>query len=337
MESPDQKPPPSLANWTEARIIEYVAKLVLFTLIPGLHQIAYRHRIFGGLMLALFLGSQFTILRNVSITLAEDKLMLDLLNGLSILLLVFSGLLLAIDVKHLRDRSLAPGLLTALVFWAALHAIPPPAEPGTLVMKQSVHDLCPAYCEGDFVEYKLRIRGEEEFSVGDYVVLKVRKKPVWLSRILAVPPKKIACDMADQDPAAKKPEKDTIDPESETIEPEHWSHVPQFEYDRDGYAYKPPQDIPVWNKEGYYCDFGVRVYPYQYLGSGGVKFGYKMPSGPWLSLVLDQEIKGLGLRKIGSGHKSFSPRLNDRLDQIFVTIYRWTGLNLFSSPSEKST
>jgi hypothetical protein len=61
MELISQKTPNLLQDWSIGRAIAWLAKLVIFVLVPGLHQIACKRRILGGLLMVMYFVAEFAV------------------------------------------------------------------------------------------------------------------------------------------------------------------------------------------------------------------------------------------------------------------------------------
>jgi len=81
----------------------------------------------------------------------------------------------------------------------------------------------------------------------------------------------------------------------------------------------------------YSCRDGIRDYLYDFLVEGGPEEKYITPSGRSLTPLAAALVDGIHLRKIGNTHDYFvlTERLTDFVGNVLLTIYRWTGVNLF--------
>jgi len=158
-------------DWTVARGVRYAAKLCVFMLVPGLHQIACKRWIFGGLLMALYFAAEFN-LSNVPFNFSDSGFTIGELAGFfSDLSLYSCWVLLALDARKLELRKLSSGPLLIISCAAGLYFVPD-HNPGTLNIQIVEHDFaCPTWCMHDIVEYRMYDDRVHKLSAGDHVVL----------------------------------------------------------------------------------------------------------------------------------------------------------------------
>jgi hypothetical protein len=158
-------------DWTVARGVRYAAKLGVFILVPGLHQIACRRWILGGLLMALYFAAEFN-LSNVPFNFSDRGFAIgDLAGFFSDLSLYSSWLLLALDVRKIELRKLNSKPLLIISCAAGIYFVPD-HNPGTLNIQIVEHDFaCPTWCMYDIVEYQMYDDRVHKLSAGDHVVL----------------------------------------------------------------------------------------------------------------------------------------------------------------------
>jgi hypothetical protein len=178
-------------TWTWARGAKYAAKLGVFVLVPGLHQVILKRWLFGTLLMTLYFGSE-VILANLPLHITSPNFPAHgLAENLSVAARIISWLLLILDLGKLETRNLKPGPLLVSTCIAGLYFIPP-HFPGNLTLSvETKNDLCPVFCQYDVVEYDLSFPGKAKLKNGDYVVVYVFKPDLLLTQILAVPSKEI--------------------------------------------------------------------------------------------------------------------------------------------------
>ena len=272
-----------------ARIAKYAAKLGVFIVVPGLHQIACKRRILGGLLMALYFAAEFT-LSNKPLNFSVSSSPTDFLpENLKEVIQFFSWILLALDIKKLEKRILKPNLFLFLACAAGIYFVPN-HDPGVLNIHIEDRDIaCPTFCKHDIVEYELYDNRVHKILVGDYILLGIMINPKHLAKVLVAGPPAEACA-------------------------------------RDG---RTVLQLPVRNS---YCRKDVLGrYLYQLLVLGGPDPEYKNPDGKDVSLVAEFRVHGVGLRKVGNIRQYFilSEGITDVVGHVLLTVYEWTGLNLF--------
>jgi len=174
-------------NWTLARIVRYAAKLVVFILVPGLHQIASNRRLLGGLLLVSFFTAEI-VFGFLPYRLYHDDLHPTHMAGLlSKVFQYFCWFLLALDLKGLEARSLRPGLPLALMCAAGVYFVPYHYADTQSVHVEKTSDLCPKFCRYDIIEYEVRTETFRSFSPGEAVVADVMTGHPYTVIVLATP------------------------------------------------------------------------------------------------------------------------------------------------------
>ena len=223
MELISQKTPRLLQDWSIGRAIAWLTKLGIFVLVPGLHQIACKRRILGGLLMVMYFVAEFAVenrplylypvylfgppelpeitIHNFESIVAEDKnynygLMLGyhkLDRNLSQALLYFSWFLLLIDVRKIENRRvtlnwfLMFACLAGAWFWPAKYTWPS----NYFVAQTNVG--CPEFCKND-IGLKLSSQNRPGSpSPGDVVLLTHIFYGPKVARILPGSPRQL-CD-----------------------------------------------------------------------------------------------------------------------------------------------
>jgi hypothetical protein len=158
-------------DWTVARGARYVAKLGVFILIPGLHQIACKRWILGALLMVIYLAAEFN-LSNIPFNFSNGGLPTrELAWNISDLSLYFCWVLLALDARKIELRKLNSKPLLIISCAAGIYFVPD-HNPGTLNIQIVEHDFaCPTWCMYDIVEYQMYDDRVHKLSAGDHVVL----------------------------------------------------------------------------------------------------------------------------------------------------------------------
>jgi len=124
METGHAKIPYLPPDWTVARGARYAAKLGVFMLVPGLHQIACRRWILGGLLMALYFAANFT-LKNIPWDYADAGTSKFILAGhFSDISLYISWILLAVDFRNIEGRKLKINVFLVMSCVAGLYFAP---------------------------------------------------------------------------------------------------------------------------------------------------------------------------------------------------------------------
>jgi hypothetical protein len=289
MEFMQTKIPLLPADWTLARGGKYLARLVVFILVPGLHQIACGRKVLGWMLFLLVLATLFCALSSPIDSLYPDY------SGIwtSVVLVragyVFSWILLLIDLRSLEHRSLTrksvfPLACVILLWFLPLHDH---REYNLFVVEDD--RFCPMYCKHDIVQFQRRILRPGKLSQLDFVIAAPfsGSDGAWLGRLLAY-----------------KPE-DICEAEGGTL-----------------------LGLPAENFYCYQT-FAGDYLSLHALVIGGPKMDYSGPAGEPLSLVLRLDIRGYKLKKIGNTHRYlvYDEGLTELVGNSLLTIYKWTGID----------
>ena len=199
MELISQKTPLFPQDWSIGRVVAWFAKLGVFVLVPGLHQIACKRRILGGLLMVMYFVTEFAV-ENRPLDFYPRKLFdhpditdmsefdhflfyvyinydFHILAGfhhldqnLARVPLYFSWFLLFLDVRKLERRSLTLNwflvivCLTATWFWPERH----PYFSNLFVVQTNIG--CPQICKNGIVAWHSPDPGEVIPNTGQLVV-----------------------------------------------------------------------------------------------------------------------------------------------------------------------
>ena len=191
MELAQAKIPYLPPEWTLARAAKYAAKLGVFILVPGLHQIACKRWILGSLLLILYVVSEFVGLNSPFEIMYVDRTPYSLFDNLSEAAQNISWLLLAFDLKKLDRRYLTPGHLLPAACVAVLSYMPFHDNRILFIHVEQENTVCPAFCKYDIVEWDFLDFDVEKVSIGDYVVLGGFRGPFYTTKILEGPAKDV--------------------------------------------------------------------------------------------------------------------------------------------------
>ena len=171
MEIFQSKMPFMPTGWTVGRAVKYVGKLGLFVFVPGLHQMACRRWILGGLLLALYAFSSFVLSNRPLVYAPGFKFPFETWEFVLRSAVIYSWMLLLVDWNEFEFRSLsrwsvAPFGLVVLLGFLPLHDI----NLHRMLVVQ--HDFaCPAFCRNDIVKWHAFKSRGKKYSPGDYVVI----------------------------------------------------------------------------------------------------------------------------------------------------------------------
>jgi hypothetical protein len=175
-------------DWTVARGVRYAAKLGVFILVPGLHQIACRRWIFGGLLMALFFAAEFTQ-TNIPFNYSDQDLSTYYLaSNFSDISLYISWGLLTVDLRNIETRTMKLTLFLVLCCATGLYFVPAHYGGNLNIHIEQDDFACPMFCKYDIVEYEFRHLPKHNFSIGDYVITEVPLGNFHLSKVVAGPP-----------------------------------------------------------------------------------------------------------------------------------------------------
>ena len=175
-------------EWTVGRGLKCAAKLGAFILVPGLHQAACNRRILGGLLFVIYLVSEITLSHwpwNYS---SPPFTAFELAKNLGWVSLYFSWLLLAMEVRRVEGRKLKLNAITVLSVVVGLYFVPQHDAGDLNIFVERNNYVCPAFCEGDIVEYELFDGRVHNISPGDHVIREIYAKDQYVAKIMAGPP-----------------------------------------------------------------------------------------------------------------------------------------------------
>jgi hypothetical protein len=185
MELAQAKIPYLPPEWTVAHSVKYAAKLAVFILVPGLHQIACKRRILGGLIFILYVGTEF-ILSNKPVEVAYDYFLpRSFYHALSDVAQYAAWALLAIDLKRVDSRNFRLGYLLGLVCVFCPQFLPFHHQGLQFIFVEQSNQACPAFCKYDVIEYEYFLRQKHITKVGDYVVVTTYRAPTFVTKVLA--------------------------------------------------------------------------------------------------------------------------------------------------------
>ena len=293
MELAQAKIPYLPPDWTLARAAKYAAKLGVFILVPGLHQIACKRRILGGLLLVLYFAAEFSYEQNPFDSSMEYFTISKSSWKISESLQFIAWLLLALDLRNLEDRKLKLNLFFVLfcvigIYYGPYHYIVPYKWFNVVnvhVVQESY--VCPVYCKYDIVEYKISLSKRQEIVAGDHILAEYLHGRRYLTKVL-------------------------VDSPDETCTENPRTHL----------------NLPVDN---YYCqnDLGPRRNEFMILG--GPEPDYKTADGRDVSVTSRFAVVGVDLKIIGNTREYivFSDGITDIVGNALLVVYKWTGFNLF--------
>jgi len=282
-------------EWTVARVVGYAAKLTVFVIVPGLHQIASNRRILSGLLMVLYFGTEFT-LSNKPIEATDASVHLFILkSNLPETFLYFSWFLLALDLKKLGKRTLKISGFLVLSCAAGLYFIPHHRPMSIYGYIEQENYACPTFCKYDFIEYEPRWRQKGDLSEGDFVIFGEFEGPYYASKLLAGPLKNYL-------PGTVK---------------------------KLCAGYGDADELQRAKKSS--CEASLKEKLNYFLILGGPKPEFKDEDGRRASMVSSYEIRGASPRKIGNTHEYFivTDEITDIIGNALLTVYKWTGINFF--------
>ena len=302
-------------DWTFARGVHFAAKLGVFILVPGLHQIACRRWILGGLIFAIFATSEFIISNSPIGGMANFDPSFGLHSRLSEDMKFFSWLLLAADLRNLENRRTGIVSLLLLQCFAVIYFAPFENNRAPFFHIEQAEIACPAFCKHDIIEWEIHELDIHRLSKGDYVVLEDLEAGAFRTTIILAGPVKEAC-AGDSRTSLGLP-----------LENEFCKLVKIGAWDKERTAYI--SDKARWGKNHYYM--------YDFLIPGRPKLISTNIRGRNLSLLSRFSIVGVRPRKVGNIREYFfhSEELTDFIGHAVLTIYQWTGVNLFGLSEAK--
>jgi len=309
MELAKAKTPTLPPDWTAARIARYATKLGLFILVPGLHQIACKRRILGGLLFMLFAVSEFAFSNAPAGGNFDYTYSFALFFKLSDAAFYFTWLLLAFDLKNLESRDLTLGSLVLVFCLAVIHFSPLHNNRFLLFHIEQANTACPAFCKFDIVEWERNDPKNVNYSKGDYVVLGNNySTPYYTTKILAGPVTEFCA--RDNGVSLGLP----YDNEFCTLlDTGAWDDEPLMDNSWKTY----------WGKNHYYL--------YDFLIPRRANLEFTNIAARNFSMMSRFEPVGVRPKKIGNlrEYYIYSDEVTDLVGTALLAVYQWTGLNLF--------
>ncbi|MBT3787456.1 MAG: hypothetical protein HN725_21915 [Alphaproteobacteria bacterium] len=282
-------------DWTVKRGGNYLIKLAMFIIVPGLHQMACKRWIFGGLLMAIYFAAAFTA-ENLPFNLSDENYSSNFLApNIMEYTRYLAWTLVAFDLKKLEERDLRPNLFLVLICIAGTYYLPEHYAGNLTVYVENENTVCPVFCKDDIIEYDWRTledlrkhRIRSEVSAGELLIANISHISTYATIVLATP----------EDICTGKTVK----------------------------LLSLPDDK-------YYCDRGnfKGTLPYPYLVLGGPNPEYTGYGGEKISMVAGLIASGINARKIGNIREYYfwSDGVTEALGQVLLLVYKMTGLNLF--------
>jgi hypothetical protein len=282
-------------DWTVKRGGKYLIKLALFIIVPGLHQMACKRWILGGLLMIIYFAAAFTAENLPHSLLLDDYESSYLAPNIKEYVRYFAWALIALDLKKLKNRDLRPGFFLVLICIAGAYYLPEhyPVVLKTYVEKENT--ACPVFCKNDIIEFDLRTHGDlrkhrikSEISTGELLIANIFYGHPYATIVLATP--------------------------------------------EDICTGKTTKLLPL-SDDKYYCDRGdfKETLPYPYLVLGGPNPELKGYGGEKITMVGGLISSGINPRKIGNIHEYYflSDDVTEAIGQALLLVYKLTGFNLF--------
>jgi hypothetical protein len=289
-------------DWTVLRVGKYIAKLGVFIIVPGLHQIACRRFLLGGLLMVVYFAAEFT-----SSNLPDNLSILNykrnfIAANISEYVCYFSWFLLALDLRKLEHRHLKLNLFLALSCIAGVYYVPEHYPEKLTVYVEKENTVCPVFCKNDIVEF-------------DFNFWVVQKKPgpdtkIWKGQI-------VIADVFRGYPYATK----------------------ILAAPDDICSGSAGNILPLHAKE-FFCIEGYKgIHPFPYLLQEGPNPEYKRYEDKYLSMIAGPLISGINPRKIGNIREYYflSNGISDGIGEALLVVYKMTGLNLFGYSDTQKT
>ena len=304
MELAQAKIPYLPPDWTLARAAKYAAKLGVFILVPGLHQIACKRRVLGGLLLVLYFGTEFVQSNRPVEGLVDPFHIYFVTYNVPELFLNFSWFLLAFDLRNLETRKFKVNLLLVLSF-AILIYFDQTYRPSFLyIYVEREGYTCPAFCTYDVVEFEpyALLYDLEIVAEGDFVVLGDTFGPYYTSKLLSGPLK---------------------------------NYLPGTVKEMCA-GYGDSDELQRLKKR--VCEVELEDKRIDFLAPGGPNPDFKSKDGIDVSMISLRDVHGVRPKKIGNTHEYFviSDEVTDVVGNALLTIYKWTGANLFGLSERNS-
>ena len=175
-------------DWTLARGGKYLARLAVFILVPGLHQIACGRKVLGWMLFGLYLWAVLSLRHRPFDFQDMNQIPLNLLHGIQVIAQVFSWGLMAIDIRKTETRLFEPVYLVKVVSVAMVLLTPYPEIRKLRMFIQQEDQACPAFCKFDIIEFDMHLLRKHKISVDDHVVVHSWSSGITATKILAGPP-----------------------------------------------------------------------------------------------------------------------------------------------------
>ena len=178
-------------DWTIARTGKYATRLVLFIIVPGLHQIAVGRRTLGALLMALYFVAEYVDSYMPYDLSTYPNLPQEIAVNISFCSLFVTWFLLVFDLRTVEQVNLRSGVFLVLVSLAGLFFIPS-RDAGNLDLFIQNNDLlCPQFCQYDVIEYDPRDFKNDKISTSDYVLVDRARPSTYITKIVYQPSKDI--------------------------------------------------------------------------------------------------------------------------------------------------
>ena len=292
-------------DWTVGRGLMYAARLGLFVLVPGLHQIASKRWLFGGLLLVMYFAAEFTKTHLPFDYTEEFDRWTNLSWNMSEVIRYMAWLLLALDIRKLETRKVTRKHFLVLACAAGIFFIPAhPGHPAEIYVEQANY-VCPEFCKYDIIQYK---RLDHPFGdptsdlEGKYVVIGDVGDPRYTTKLLSGSLEKEEIDSVKK--GCRKYREET---ESQRF----------------------------WRES---CEYELTDFLNKYLIAGGPNPVFKNRKGEHFSFIWKIGINGINPERIGNIREYFvfNEEVTDFVGNALLTVYKWTGINLFGW-SEKTS
>jgi hypothetical protein len=279
--------------WTAGRGIRYAAKLGVFILVPGLHQIACRRWILGGLLMALYFAAEFT-LSNMPIDFTRDYFATNrLARNTGDVCQYFAWVLLAVDLKNLHQRKSRLNSFLILSCLIGIYFLPNHSPKWLFIHVVAENYACPAFCKNDIVEYVHFERGKHNIAKGDHVIVQTFLERTYLAKVYVE------------------------------------SHDKACAEDIRFPLYLPRDDMLYLPISHGFCQKISDRYPDDFIVSGGPNPTIKTLRQDKFSPIADYNLHGFRPKKIGTTHEHFilSDGITDIAGNVLLTIFKWTNLD----------
>jgi hypothetical protein len=315
MEIMQAKLPWLSADWTVARGMRYAAKLGVFVIVPGLHQISLGRWILGSLLFALLVVSLFIPANEPLEVHYQYNIPLPLYQNLGYgkyIALLVAWMALVFDLKNLDRRSIKP-LAFLMIPGIAAYLITQNHEFEVITMHvEPTNTLCPLICKNDIVKWEFYERDKETLSIEDVVVLNGFSEGQYTTRILS--------DFVTQ--ACAEDDRTSL---MLPVGNEFCNLI--IEYPGQTASGSTYSGISLGGRKYYYH--------YDYLVAGRLKNPFGEPVkylvDRKISMINQYVITGVRPKKIGTASDYFfySDEVTNIIARSLLHFYKWTGIVLF--------